>query len=89
MRFLAFPTGFGTKHLYGGKRMLAYEFKAVVNDGLIEIPDEYKNKIPKNLKVILLSEEITEGERQKSTLLMDSPMHIENFKRYSRAELYE
>ena len=39
--------------------MMAYEFQAAVNDGIIRIPSEYKNKISKMVKVILLSEEST------------------------------
>jgi len=67
--------------------MMAYEFSAAVNNGVIQIPDEYKNKVSQRLKVILLSEDIAEHPRNFP--LMDAPLHVENFKRYSREELYE
>ena len=70
--------------------MLAFEFQAIVNNGFIKVPDEYINKISKNLKVILLSEsseDITES--QKRFPLMDTPLYVENFKRYNREALYE
>ena len=70
--------------------MFAFEFHAVVNNGFIKVPDEYKNKISKNLKVILLSELSEDtAKNQKRFPLMDTPLHIENFKHYSREELYE
>lgn len=37
--------------------MMAYEFQAIVNDGVINIPAEYRNRIASRVKVILLSEE--------------------------------
>lgn len=40
--------------------MLAYEFQAAVNDGIIYIPAEYKNKVADKVKVIILSEETIE-----------------------------
>jgi len=36
--------------------MEAYEFQAAVNDGVINIPAEYRNKLYGKIKVILLSE---------------------------------
>ena len=44
--------------------MLAYEFQTAVNDGIIYIPDEYKNKLSKKVKVILLSEEPVEKKKK-------------------------
>ena len=37
--------------------MRAYEFQTSVNNGIIHIPVEYRNKISSKVKVILLSEE--------------------------------
>jgi hypothetical protein len=36
--------------------MQAYEFNSVVEDGIIHIPDEYKNIISSPVKVIILAE---------------------------------
>ena len=73
--------------------MNAYEFQAAVNGGVIQIPAEYRNKVSDIVKVILLSEE--SGERHESvsaakkTSMMDNPLHVEDFKRFSRDELHE
>jgi len=40
--------------------MMAYEFQATINDNIIQIPAEYRNRISKKVKIILLSEEIAE-----------------------------
>ena len=45
--------------------MMAYEFQAAVSDGVINIPVEYRNKISKKVKVILLSEEPVEQSKTK------------------------
>ena len=37
--------------------MQAYEFYAKTENGVIKIPDEYKNRILPNVKVIILNEE--------------------------------
>lgn len=37
--------------------MNAFEFKTVIEDGVIKVPDEYKNKLSRNVKVIILMEE--------------------------------
>jgi hypothetical protein len=37
--------------------MATYEFYAAVNDGVINVPIEYRNRIPKMVKVVFLPEE--------------------------------
>jgi hypothetical protein len=71
----------------GGVFMRAYEFQVTAHNGVIRIPDEYINKVPQSLKVILLSESV--AARQKNFPLMDAPLHINIFKPYDREELYE
>ena len=44
--------------------MMAYEFHAAINDGIIHIPAEYKNKVSKKVKVIILSEELIEQPKK-------------------------
>ena len=38
--------------------MQAYEFYAKLENGIIRVPEQYKNKIKSTIKVILLEEEI-------------------------------
>jgi len=42
--------------------MEAYEFQTALNDGIIRIPAEFRNKISGNVKVILIQEK-TEGKK--------------------------
>ena len=42
--------------------MAAYEFKTAVNDGIIHIPVEYRNKLIGNVKVIIMPEESDDKE---------------------------
>jgi len=42
--------------------MLAIEFEADVHDGVIEIPEKYKDKLPQHIKVIALMDEAPEKE---------------------------
>lgn len=37
--------------------MLAYEFQTSINDGVINIPDEYREKLSKRVKVIIYPED--------------------------------
>ena len=82
-----------SQHRLLNKYMNAYEFQAAVNGGVIQIPAEYRNKVSDIVKVILSSEE--SGERHESvsaakkTSMMDNPLHVEDFKRFSRDELHE
>lgn len=46
------------------KSIYAIEFRAKIKDGMIEIPQEYRNKLKENIKVIILVEE-------KETTLID------------------
>ncbi|MCL2344039.1 MAG: hypothetical protein FWC62_09140 [Firmicutes bacterium] len=46
--------------------MEAYEFQTAVNDGIIRIPAEYRNKVSNRVKVILLSEKPTEQSKGPS-----------------------
>lgn len=41
--------------------MRAYEFHSTVHNGLIPIPEQYRDKIQANVKVIVLTQETPEG----------------------------
>jgi len=43
--------------------MQAYEFYTIVENGVIRIPDEYKNRIGKKFKVIILEDKTSVNEK--------------------------
>jgi hypothetical protein len=43
--------------LKGSKKMKAIEFRAKADKGVIEIPEEFRNKLDREVRVILLLEE--------------------------------
>lgn len=69
--------------------MYAVEFQTTVQNGTIQIPHEYVQRIPSRVKVILLAAE----ERHPTTNLIDqllaNPLKIKNFKPLTRAEIYD
>ena len=68
--------------------MQAVEFRAKIKNGMIEIPSQYKDKLKKIVRVIILTD-----ENETTTNLIDqflvSPLKVKNFKPLSRAEIYE
>jgi hypothetical protein len=68
--------------------MQAIEFQTKIKDGSISIPEEYRDKVKGNVRVILL----TEDSRDKFDMiehLFANPLNIEGFKPYTREEIYE
>ena len=47
--------------------MQAYEFFAKPQDGVILIPEEFKNKITSSVKVIILESALYSSDQEKST----------------------
>ena len=45
--------------------MVSYEFETAVMDGVIHIPDEYKNKFRGKVKVVLMPEDVADNETGK------------------------
>jgi hypothetical protein len=68
--------------------MSTIEFEAIVKDGRISIPQEYRNKVNGNVRVILLAEGTAEGFDMIEHLLAN-PLSIEGFKPLTREEVYE
>ncbi len=70
--------------------MYAVEFKAKVKDGMIEIPEKYRKKLLRNVKVILLTEDTT-GEESFDIIeeLLESPLKMPGFKPFKREEIYD
>lgn len=71
--------------------MYAIEFQAKVIDGMIVVPDQYKNKINGKVKVILLSHE-RQNQAQPPNLieeLLNNPIKLQSFEPLRREEVYE
>lgn len=74
--------------------MRAYEFYATPEDGIIRIPEQYKNKITTSVKVIVLEEktlylnEKEANERCKSDSLLSPTMTTKGWK-FDRGEANE
>jgi len=69
--------------------MYAIEFEATVNNGIIEIPEKYRAKVMRNVKVILLAEDVTEKKASVIDTLLESPIQISDFTPFERNEIYE
>lgn len=71
--------------------MYSIEFKTSVENGLIEIPNQYKHEFEqqKNVKVILIKQvEVSEAKNLLEQIL-DNPIYIEAFTPLKRDEIYE
>jgi len=47
--------------------MQAVEFESIIDDGIIRIPDEIKNQVGKQVKVILLSKDTVKIQKKAKT----------------------
>ncbi len=68
--------------------MEAIEFKSKIKNGIILIPEKYKQKIGNTVKVIV----ITEKKKNRLDIidkLLANPIKIKNFSPISREEIYE
>jgi hypothetical protein len=68
--------------------MKAVEFQTKISDGSITIPEEYREEFKGNVRVILLSEEGV-GSFDIIEHLLANPLTVENFKPFTREEIYE
>ena len=69
--------------------MSSFEFQAKPENGLIEIPAEYKDKIVGTVHVIVLAPEQRTGATDLIDRLLDHPLEIKNFAPLTREEVYE
>ena len=68
--------------------MEAIEFKSKIKNGIIQIPEKYKQKIGNTVKVIV----ITEKKAKQSDIidkLLANPIKLKDFSPFSREEIYE
>jgi len=77
--------------LFKGKKMYAIEFRARIKDGLIEIPEKFRDRLKDNVKVILLTEHEIETSPESDIIeeLLESPLKLADFKPYKREEVYD
>ena len=47
--------------------MQAVEFESIIDDGIIRIPDEIKNQVGKQVKVILISKDAVKFQKKAKT----------------------
>ena len=67
----------------------AVEFQAIVKNGMIEIPREYRQRLSQRVRVIVLAEE--ERKAQPASLIDDlllNPIKIEGFRPLTRDEAH-
>jgi hypothetical protein len=68
--------------------MHAVEFQATIKDGIIEIPEEYRDELGEQVRVIVLSNEKSSRPNLIDQLL-ERPWQIEGLKPLTRDEIYE
>lgn len=69
--------------------MYAIEFQTTVQNGMIQIPHEYVQRLPHRVKVILLAAEESRPTANLIDQLFANPLKIKNFKPLTRAEIYD
>ncbi|MGH9825893.1 MAG: hypothetical protein ACREDR_21905 [Blastocatellia bacterium] len=69
--------------------MDAIEFQTTVKDATITIPEEYRDKMKGNVRVILLPEKHVAKGLDMIEHLLCNPLNIEGFEPFTREEVYE
>jgi hypothetical protein len=68
--------------------MYAVEFQTTVKDGVIEIPPEYRGKVPGRVRVILLADEMPKATANMIDVLLAHPVEVQGFRPLSREEAH-
>ncbi|NBC18059.1 MAG: hypothetical protein GVY18_12180 [Bacteroidetes bacterium] len=69
--------------------MEAIEFRAAIRGGVIEIPEEYRERLTGRVRVLVLSDDEDDASEDLIGRLLDAPRHIEHFTPMRRDDLYE
>jgi hypothetical protein len=71
--------------------MNAVEFQTTIQDGIIEIPEQYRQDFEqqRNVKVILIKQVEDAGASNFLIQLLKNPIYIEKFEPLTRDEIYE
>lgn len=67
--------------------MFSIEFQARINNGAIEVPEEYRDRVKGSVRVILVGE----GESSSGNMideLLAKPLEIPGFRPLTRDEIY-
>ena len=64
--------------------MQAVEFQAIVKNGMIEIPREYRKSLSRRVRVIVLAEENQEQHANLIDDLLEHPLKIRGFHTLTR-----
>lgn len=68
--------------------MTAIEFQTYIDRGLIELPEEYHDRIKGHARVIILADEV-EDDDDMIDFLLDHPYQIASLTPLTRDEIYE
>ena len=68
--------------------MEVIEFKTIIRDCAIRIPEKYQNKMGNKVKVIIMSESTTKKTNAIDRLL-SAPIKVKEFSPLSRDEMYK
>ncbi|MGB3585474.1 MAG: hypothetical protein WBA23_02985 [Tunicatimonas sp.] len=72
--------------------MNAVEFEANITDGVIKVPEQYRDKITSNVRVIILSDtqdDHVSGTSDTISLLLHNPLKVKDFRPLSREDIYQ
>ena len=67
--------------------MYAIEFQTRIEEGMIQIPLQYRDKLKQVVRVIILSN-VQEKTVNLIDQLLESPLKVEGFQPLSREEIY-
>lgn len=71
--------------------MYAVEFQAIVQNGVIAIPEQWQTDLPSHVRVIIIADKFVTPCKNDNIIkrLMKSPRNVGNFRPMSREEIYE
>ncbi|NDY74276.1 hypothetical protein DO021_20525 [Desulfobacter hydrogenophilus] len=68
--------------------MEVIEFKAKIRDGIIMVPEKYRNRVGNTVKVLVMSE-TTRNHEDMIDKLLEDPIKVEDFVPFARNEIYD
>jgi hypothetical protein len=71
-----------------GVRMYGVEFVAKIRDGMIKVPDEYRERFTDSVRVILLLEEKTPADGDIIAELLMRPLVVPDFTPLTREDAH-
>ncbi|MDP9317236.1 MAG: hypothetical protein M3R24_41340 [Chloroflexota bacterium] len=68
--------------------MATIEFQTYIDQGRIELPQEYQDRVKGHARVIILADDVDE-DTDMIDFLLDHPYHSDTFTPLTRDEIYE